>query len=107
MGLLQLNNKKKTSYIQRKESNVDNKKELDSLHKQKTSFLNNSDYSKEEQSNKSIVSFNNAKNFSIYNQSNNNNISQNNENSLNGQSKLNDGYSSSTFKERINQIDIK
>ena len=56
-------------------------------------------------SNKSNVSFNNSKNFSIYNQSNNN--SHELESIITEQPKSNNKSSSLSFKDRLNQVDMK
>ena len=58
-------------------------------------------------SNNSNVSFNNSKNFSIYNQTTNNNISRKNESFIHDESKSNQDTSSPSFKDRINQIEMK
>ena len=53
------------------------------------------------------MSFNNAKNFSIYNQTTNNNIVQQNESILSDSSKSNQDSSFKSFKERLDDIDMK
>ena len=58
-------------------------------------------------SNNSYVGFNNSKNFSIYNQNTNSNNSIRKDVSLPDQLKSNEDNSSSNFKERLNQIDMK
>ena len=68
---------------------------------------NISNHSNEANNYKSTVSFNNAKNFSIYKQVNNNNISRQNEVFLNDQPSSNEVISSPSFKERLDQIDMK
>ena len=100
-----LNNKKNSS------SNLikDNKSALRNTLKQKNSQdlsyssinKNNSD----DNSTKSTVSFNNSKNFSIYkNLSNDNNDKYKN---LLEDKESNDKQSSTTFKDRLNQVDLK
>ena len=68
---------------------------------------NNSNKSTKVNSNQSTVSFNNAKNFSIYNQTTNNNIVQQNESILSDSSKSNQDSSFKSFKERLDNIDMK
>ena len=57
--------------------------------------------------NKSNVSFNNSKNFSIYNNVNNDSANQNKEKMISEGYKSNDDITSSTFKDRLNQVDMK
>ena len=102
-----LNNKKNSSPIQSNDSNIDNKNKSNVLVTQNRTFAINSNHSNEINSNKSTVSFNNAKNFSIYNQTSTNNIYRQDNNYLPEQTKSNDESSSPTFKERLNQIDMK
>ena len=100
-----LNNKKKTSYVDSKDTNStksDNSKLSD---QQINSYSNNSNQSNDTNSNKSTVSFNNAKNFSIYNQ--NKNIIRQNEDFLPGSSTSIQDSSTPTFKERLDKIDMK
>ena len=100
-----LNNKKKSKSIHVKDSNKDNKNNSNvdqspnELSTEKTNKVNN------ENRNKSNVSFNNSKNFSIYNQSTNNSPELGN--IIPDQSKSNDKSSSTSFKERLNQVDMK
>ena len=100
-----LNNKKKNSSNLIKDTNQDNKNNSTVSYTQNTSFSNDSKQSNELNSNKSSVSFNNSKNFSIYNQTNL--ISRQNEVSVSAKSISNEDSSSPTFKERLNQIDMK
>ena len=105
-----LNNKKKTSSVQTasvqiKNSNIDNKNVSIASQTQNSSLSNNS-INNEAHSHKLTVSFNNAKNFSIYNQTSNNNSLQN-DSLLTDQSKNIEDSSSPTFKDRLNQIDMK
>ena len=74
----------------------------------RTQGLSNSknlDIYKEKDSTQSTVSFNNSKNFSIYNQSTNN--SRELESIMPEQSKANDKSSFKSFKDRLNQVDMK
>ena len=100
-----LNNKKKTSSFQSKETNLDikNKSNISTSHN--ISPSNNFIPTNESNNNNSTVSFNNSKNFSIYNQINNN--TRQTESLLPNESKSKDDSASPTFKERLNQIDMK
>tara|TARA_E500000331_G_scaffold153211_1_gene149037 strand:+ start:275 stop:682 length:408 start_codon:yes stop_codon:yes gene_type:complete len=100
-----LNYKKKSSSILVNDTNQAKKSKSNTSHIQEASDSYNSSEKHDDISNKSTVSFNNAKNFTIYNKSQNNN--QQNELSLPDQSKLNEDSYSQTFKERLNQIDMK
>ena len=103
-----LNNKKKTTSIHSNDSNLDTKNKSNISKIENKPCSNNSIHSNEDISNKSTVSFNNAKNFSIYNQAiDNNNNNRVNESSLQDKSYTKDDPSSPTFKERLNQIDMK
>ena len=102
-----LNNKKKISSINIKDTNLDITDKSNIAHTQNSSFSKNSNQSNDPNSNKSTVSFNNAKNFSIYNQITNNNMINQSEDLLADESKPNDGSIAPTFKERLNQIDMK
>ena len=102
-----LNNRKKTLSTQNKLNNPDNKNKQIDLKSQISSVPKGPNLSNENNNHKSTVSFNNAKNFSIYNQSSSNNISQQNEKLFPDQTNSNDDTSSHTFKERLNQIDMK
>ena len=100
-----LNNKKKASSIESKDTDLDNKNKLNIKHIQNSSFSNKSNAINEANSNKSTVSFNNAKNFSIHNKMNNN-ISRQNDGFIPEQIKSNEDSSPQTFKERLNKIDM-
>ena len=99
-----LNNKNKTSSIHSIETNQDSKSKENISHSQKDLLSQNPNHSNELNNNKSTVSFNNAKNFSIYK---NNNITQQKDNFMSYPSKSNNNISSPTFKDRLNQIDMK
>ncbi|WP_269605622.1 hypothetical protein [Prochlorococcus marinus] len=101
-----LNNKKKGSTIESNDTNLDNKNKSNITHIQNSAFSNKSNVINDANSNKSTVSFNNAKNFSIHNKMNNN-ISRKNDGFLPEQIKSNEDSSPPTFKERLNQIDMK
>ena len=102
-----LNNKKKTSSIECKDNNatkIDNSK---LSNQQNSSHSNNSYQVIDTNSNKSTVSFNNAKNFSIYNQNTNKNVNRLNEDLSPDPSKPINDSSTHSFKERLDQIDMK
>ena len=100
-----LNNKKKSKSVHVKDSNQDNKNNSYLEHSQNESFTEKASKKNDENSIKSNVSFNNSKNFSIYNQSTNN--SREFETIIPEQSKSNDKSSSTSFKDRLNQVDMK
>ena len=100
-----LNNKKKTSSIQCKDSNVTKIDNSNLSNQQNKSYANESNQSSEIKSNKSTISFNNAKNFSIYNQ-NKNTIRQNEVFIPDPSNSIQDS-STHTFKQRLDQIDMK
>ena len=88
-------------------SNIENK--IENNNKENTnnskdlSLSYNSNINREIDKSKSTVSFNNSKDFSIYN-----NIKQDqDEIQLLGKKKANDEKASSTFKDRLNKIDLK
>ena len=100
-----LNNKKKSKSINVKDSNQDNKNNSNVEHSQNELFTEKANKKNDENRIKSNVSFNNSKNFSIYNQSTNN--SPGLESIIPEQSKSNDKSSSTSFKDRLNQVDMK
>ena len=100
-----LNNKKKSISIHVKDSNQDKKNNLSIEHSKNELFTEKANKITDENSNKSNVSFNNSKNFSIYNQSTNN--SRELETIIPEQSNSNDKSSSTSFKDRLNQVDMK
>ena len=100
-----LNNKKKSKSINDKDSNQDNKNNSNVEHSQNELFTEKANKKNDENRIKSNVSFNNSKNFSIYNQSNNN--SPELESIIPEQSKSNDKSSSTSFKDRLDQVDMK
>ena len=100
-----LNNKKKSKSIHVKNSNKDTKNNSNVDHSQNELFTEKANKKFDENRIKSNVSFNNSKNFSIYNQSTNN--SRELESIIPEQSKSNDKSSSTSFKDRLNQVDMK
>tara|TARA_B100000945_G_scaffold281728_1_gene249639 strand:- start:1042 stop:1455 length:414 start_codon:yes stop_codon:yes gene_type:complete len=102
-----LNNKKKTSSIMNDDTNLDTLNKSNVKITKNISNTNKSIHSNDLNSNKSTVSFNNATNFSIYNQSINNNVIREKEIILADQIKTSEDTTSPTFKERLNQIEMK
>ena len=100
-----LNNKKKSKSIHVRDSNQDNKNNSNVEHSQNELFTEKANKRNDENIIKSNVSFNNSKNFSIYNQSTNN--SPELESIMPEENKSNDKSSSTSFKERLNQVDMK
>ena len=100
-----LNNKKNSTSIQTKNTYKENNDESNIGLSQSRSISSNSYIKTDNNSNKSNVSFNNSKNFSIYNQSTNN--SHELESIMTEQSKSNNKSFSSSFKDRLNQVDMK
>ena len=100
-----LNNKKKSKTIHVNDCNQDNKENSNIEHSQNELFTEKANKRNDENSNKSNVSFNNSKNFSIYNQSTNK--SRELESIIPEQSKSNDKSSSTSFKDRLDQVDMK
>jgi hypothetical protein len=100
-----LNNKKKSKSINVKNSNQDNKNNSNVEHSQNELFTEKANKKNDENRIKSNVSFNNSKNFSIYNQSTNN--SRELESIMPEQLKSNNKSSSTSFKDRLNQVDMK
>ncbi len=100
-----LNNKKKKSSTQIKDNYIDNKNNSNTTQNQNSSFSINFNKINDDNIDKSNVSFNNAKNFSIYTQTNNS--SRNNEIHIPDTKKSNIDSLSPSFKERLNQIDMK
>ena len=101
-----LNNKKNTSSIPTKETiSIKNKANIPAI--QNSSLTNSSNQTNKVNNNKSTVSFNNAKNFSIYNQTTTNNIVRQNESILSESLKSNQDSSFKSFKERLDDIDMK
>ena len=101
-----LNNKKNTSSIPTKET-ISKKNQPNIPAIQNSSLTNSSNQTTKVNNNKSTVSFNNAKNFSIYNQTTNNNIVRQKESFLPDSTKSNEDSSTKSFKERLDNIDMK
>ena len=102
-----LNNKKNLKADQTKTTIQDLSNNKNVEHNQNTSIANFSNKKPDNNTNKSNVSFNNSKNFSIYSQTNDNTIIRQSDSFPSDKSNSNDGSSSLSFKERLNQIDMK
>ena len=101
-----LNNKKNTTVIQSKETIQDNKNKETFTNSQNDIISKKTAQNNESATNNTTISFNNSKNFSIYNKANNYTITQS-ETDIPDTRKSNNDLSSPTFKERLNQIDMK
>ena len=102
-----LNKKKNIKTNISNDTNYENKKNESFTVAQDISILDKSIHQKEINNNYSTVSFNNSKDFSIYN---NKNIDQKKaplENNLLDNKTSIDQGSSTTFKDRLNEIDLK
>tara|TARA_B100000965_G_scaffold247177_1_gene207552 strand:- start:13126 stop:13539 length:414 start_codon:yes stop_codon:yes gene_type:complete len=74
---------------------------------QEPSYSKNSNLNIENQTTKSTISFNNSKNFSIYKNHNKDTDEQQQENNIIADKKVSEDNSSTTFKDRLTQIDMK
>jgi len=101
-----LNNKKKESSVHSRDPNLDKNINSNVPHIINNSITNNTNKSNEN-NNKSTVSFNNAKNFSIYNQTNNHKNNDQMDGIIIDEQKSSENSYSASFKERLNQIDMK
>ena len=102
-----LKNKKNLSANHIKEANPNSTGKSTISHSLNKQLSNNSTLSSEGMTNNSTISFNNAKDFSIYNQKTNSNIDLNAKNINRDNDKLIEDKSLTTFKDRLNQIDMK
>ena len=102
-----LNNKKLISSNERNENTVDNKNKTNISITNNLSLSKNVPINNEINSSKSSVSFNNSKNFSIYNNHSNDPIKQKTESVLTDQNKSNTDSSLATFKDRLDQVEMK
>ena len=104
-----LNNKKKLSTNHTKDTNLLSSVKSTISHSQNKQLSNNSTPSSEGKINNSTISFNNAKDFSIYNYktNSNNELKTKNYNNDNNNDKLIEDRSVKTFKDRLDQIDLK
>ena len=102
-----LNNKKNLSANHTKDTSVPSKGKSTVSHTQNKQQSNNSTFGSEGKINNSTISFNNAKDFSIYNQKTKSNIDSKTQNINKDNDKLIADRSLITFKDRLNQIDMK
>ena len=102
-----LNNKKKLSTNHTKDTNLLSSVKSTISHSQNKQLSNNSTAISEGKINNSTISFNNAKDFSIYNHKTNSNIDPKTQNINKNNDKLIEDRSLITFKDRLNQIDMK
>ena len=104
-----LNNKKNLSTNQTRDTNPLSSVKSTISHSQNKQLSNNSTAISEGKINNSTISFNNAKDFSIYNHktNSNNDLKTKNYNNDNDNDKLIQDRSLKTFKDRLNQIDLK
>ena len=102
-----LNNKKNSTSFQNKDINKDYINKQSDEHFQHESFPSDSYKVNVQNTNKSNISFNNSKNFSIYNQNNNNSVISQNQSEIKDQTKFSDEQSATSFKERLDQVDMK
>ena len=98
-----LNNKKNSTSIHNNGINQENKNKQSVDQSPKPALSKDSNKDNVQTSIKSNISFNNSKNFSIYNQANNNNFTR----QINDHSKMSVESSPPSFKERLDQIDMK
>ena len=102
-----LNNKTNSTSIDKRDYNNESKSKLNNHHSQSISISKNQNLTKNNINNKSTVSFNNSKNFSIYNNVSNDSNTQENENIIVDKKRSINNSLSSTFNDRLNQIDLK
>ena len=104
-----LNNKKKLSTNHTKDTNPLSSVKSTISHSQNKQLSNNSTPSNEGKINNSTISFNNAKDFSIYNYktNSNNDLKTKNYKNDSNNDKLIEDRSVKTFKDRLDQIDLK
>ena len=102
-----LNNKKKLSTNHTRETSPLSSVKSTITHSQNKQISNNSSPSSEGKINNSTISFNNAKDFSIYNYKTNSNNDLKTKNHNNDNDNLIEDRSVKTFKDRLNQIDLK
>ena len=102
-----LNNKKNISANHSKDTNLFTTGKSTISHSQNTQLSNKSTLGSEGKINNSTISFNNAKDFSIYNQKTNSNVVQKTQNINKDNDNFVEDKSLTTFKDRLNQIDMK
>ena len=110
--LNQLRNEVK-KYPLNKKKKITNDNNIDTRNNPETTKYNENTNTKvsyiytENKSNESTISFNNSKNFSIYNNINNESKNENSENIFIEEKIKKTEPLSSTFKDRLNQVDLK
>ena len=102
-----LNNKKNISANHSKDTNLFTTGKSTISHSQNTQLSNKSTTGGEVSINNSTISFNNAKDFSIYNHRTNSNVVQKTQNIKKDNDNFVEDKSLTTFKDRLNQIDMK
>ena len=102
-----LNNKKNLSANHIKDTNSTSAVNSTISYSQNRQLSNNSTLSSDGKNNNSTISFNNAKDFSIYNQKTNNNVDMKTQNINKDNDKLIEDKSLTTFKDRLNKVDMK
>ena len=100
-----LNKKKHTISNPDNDINPNRNENIDKSYSKNISISDNSNLNKDTHINKSTISFNNSKNFSIYN--NNESTNEKRESKVIIDNKTNENDTSSTFKTRLEQIDMK
>ncbi len=101
-----LNNKKKIALLKSNETTLDNTSKSNESHLENKSSSSKENQSNDTNSHNVSVSFNNAKNFSIYNKTNNNSY-HNKETMISDQLESTEDFPTKSFKDRLNQIDMK
>ena len=102
-----INKKKNISSNIRNDSKIQTNDNLIKSSHQDFSISKNSDINKETKDSLYKVSFNNSKNFSIYNSINNDSEKEQGESKSLDNKHSNEDSSFSSFKDRLNQIDMK
>tara|TARA_Y100001968_G_scaffold274728_1_gene268149 strand:- start:405 stop:755 length:351 start_codon:yes stop_codon:yes gene_type:complete len=103
-----LNKKKASSTNIIKDNSAESKSNQNKINTQEINFTRNSKINNENQGILNSISFNNSKNFSIYNNNNVNDIKTDlKDYDVSNNIKLNQSTTSTTFKDRLNQIDMK
>ena len=90
-----------------KDNNLQSTNNLIKTSSMDLSLTSNSYIEKEINNNKSTVSFNNSKDFSIYKQNSNDNTVENSKTNIIEDVKASEENPFPTFKDRLNQIDMK
>ena len=90
-----------------KDNNLQSTNNLIKTSSKDLSLTKNSYIDNEINNNKSTVSFNNSKDFSIYKHNSNDNTVENSKNNIIEDIKASEEITSSTFKDRLNQIEMK